>query len=254
MGAPVDDLTEHLARDVEIPFAVPVSAFPVSRPRRTAPSFAERKEAPPPHIPAHLPAFPDAHTHRATAVQAGEKRDNKAKQKAYVKNRRQAELSLVRQSRAFQGAVGAGDGSLLAAQGASWEEEATRKGEAEAAGPRELTAAELFRAVLEREAADRGDVAGGAAAAPELGDVEMEGDGQGQGAGAEDWGLGGSLDPSRASVQFAMDLETALAKRRRTAAGGLPGAVQVAFQGSADLATEAREVFEHCRETAPTEE
>jgi len=252
MGARVDDLTDHLARDVEIPFAVPVSAFPVARPRRAAPSFAESGEAPPAHIPAHLPAFPDAHTHRATAVQAGEKRDAKAKHKAYVRNRRQAELSLVRQARAFQAAAGAGAGagagSLLAAQGASWEEEAARRGEAEAAGPRELTAAELFRAVLAREAGDGGAGPAGAASA---GDVDM---GEAPGGEPGGWGAGGPLDPARAAGPFAVDLEAATAKRRRAAAGGLPGEVLAVFQGSAELATEAREVFEHCRETAPAEE
>jgi transcription initiation factor TFIID subunit 8 len=46
--------------------------YPIlTQPKQQPVSFKEKKEAPPPHIPAWLPAFPDQHTYKSTAVFQG---------------------------------------------------------------------------------------------------------------------------------------------------------------------------------------
>lgn len=53
----------------EIPFAQPVPSFPVVKQQLGIPSFMQMGETPEvKHIPAWLPAFPDAHTYRRTVV------------------------------------------------------------------------------------------------------------------------------------------------------------------------------------------
>ena len=55
----------------EVPFAHALPSFPVRRSPRPLPSFDAVGEAPPPHVPGFLPAFPDAHTHAATPLYPG---------------------------------------------------------------------------------------------------------------------------------------------------------------------------------------
>lgn len=52
-------------------FAHSLAPYPVRKPARLYPTFQERGEAPPPHIPAFLPVFPDKHTYVATPVFPG---------------------------------------------------------------------------------------------------------------------------------------------------------------------------------------
>ncbi|KAL3142651.1 hypothetical protein ABBQ38_002960 [Trebouxia sp. C0009 RCD-2024] len=80
----------------EVPFAHPLPHYPVSKEPRLAPSFADKKETPPPHIPTFLPAFPDKHTYVQTAAYAGHEHDPKQQRLAADKARRQAEKSLVK--------------------------------------------------------------------------------------------------------------------------------------------------------------
>lgn len=61
-----------------------------------APTFADKKETPPPHVPAFLPAFPDKHTYVQTAAYAGHEQDPRQQRLAADKARRQAEKSLVK--------------------------------------------------------------------------------------------------------------------------------------------------------------
>lgn len=55
----------------EVPFEVAISAFPLRKKARPPPTFLDRGEAPPPHIPPWLPALPDRHTYQATPVYPG---------------------------------------------------------------------------------------------------------------------------------------------------------------------------------------
>jgi transcription initiation factor TFIID subunit 8 len=55
-------------------FAHPLPQYPVVKPGRSVPSFAEKGEQPPPHIPSFLPAFPDKHTYVHTPQYQGHER------------------------------------------------------------------------------------------------------------------------------------------------------------------------------------
>jgi len=55
----------------EVPFEHNISAFPLRKKSRPPPSFYERGETAPDHIPPWLPAFPDRHTYQATPVYPG---------------------------------------------------------------------------------------------------------------------------------------------------------------------------------------
>lgn len=52
-------------------FAHPLASFPVRRPGRSLPTFDDRGEPPPAHVPSFLPAFPDPHTYERTPVFPG---------------------------------------------------------------------------------------------------------------------------------------------------------------------------------------
>lgn len=51
------------------------SEYPVRAPGRSLPSWEERREEPPPHIPSWLPAFPDRHTYVRTPAFPGHEED-----------------------------------------------------------------------------------------------------------------------------------------------------------------------------------
>jgi hypothetical protein len=57
--------------DADIFFAHPLPELPVSHQAALPPSFADMKETPPAHIPAFLPALPDAHTYQQTPAYPG---------------------------------------------------------------------------------------------------------------------------------------------------------------------------------------
>lgn len=69
LGTSVDSLLKFARQKDNVPFAGSIVGFPEKRqlPSRTA-TFAAIQENPPPHIPAFLPAFPDAHTYKETEV------------------------------------------------------------------------------------------------------------------------------------------------------------------------------------------
>ena len=91
-GVTTEDLRNFVATEEELPFPHPVPNFPLRRrpgvglvdaPNSTsnsslvsaappvasaAPSFAALGERPPPHVPAHFPAFPDKHSFQATPL------------------------------------------------------------------------------------------------------------------------------------------------------------------------------------------
>lgn len=119
-GAAVDTSTKCLAnssalRDVmryvefaeEIPFARPVPKFPVYKKRTPPPTFAQLGEQPPfPHIPAWLPAFPDAHTYQSTPVWVDRKSDPRMDKLELARQRRKAERSLFSLHLRLSSAVG----------------------------------------------------------------------------------------------------------------------------------------------------
>jgi hypothetical protein len=57
-----DDLLEYAANEPSDPFPHTLAQFPVKLQALQPPSFASSGTGAPPHIPAHLPAFPDQHT------------------------------------------------------------------------------------------------------------------------------------------------------------------------------------------------
>ncbi|GFR50690.1 hypothetical protein Agub_g12943 [Astrephomene gubernaculifera] len=64
--------------------------FPVRAPGRTLPSFEERREEPPAHIPTWLPAFPDRHTYVRTPAFPGHEEDPVKQSEVIRQTRRQA--------------------------------------------------------------------------------------------------------------------------------------------------------------------
>lgn len=121
----------------EVPFEQSISAFPLRKQSRPAPTFMERGEAPPPHIPPWLPALPDRHTYVATPVYpgtqllascacvlrfpnalwsfrmaAGHEKDPQKRQMLLTEQRQQAETAAVR----LQARLAADSNQLLAAK------------------------------------------------------------------------------------------------------------------------------------------
>ncbi len=52
-------------------FAHALTDYPIRKPARVMPTWQDKGEEPPPHIPPFLPAFPDKHTYQRTATFAG---------------------------------------------------------------------------------------------------------------------------------------------------------------------------------------
>lgn len=59
----------------DVPFAHTLAPFPVHTQQALPPTFADRGEQPPDHIPRFLPAFPDPHTYQHTPAYAGHQTD-----------------------------------------------------------------------------------------------------------------------------------------------------------------------------------
>ncbi|KAG1679127.1 hypothetical protein FOA52_000482 [Chlamydomonas sp. UWO 241] len=76
-------------------FAHTLAPFPVRVPVRPTPTFEDRGEAPPPHVPSFLPAFPDAHTFEHTPSFAGHEAVPAKQTEAVQQQRRTAEKALV---------------------------------------------------------------------------------------------------------------------------------------------------------------
>mmetsp|Transcript_8296 Transcript_8296/g.21201 ORF Transcript_8296/g.21201 Transcript_8296/m.21201 type:complete len:343 (+) Transcript_8296:89-1117(+) len=105
LGVSYDKLRQFLDTQEEIPFAHVLPRYPISAQPRHAPTFEEKGEAPPPHVPAFFPAFPDPHTYQSTAVFPARKQDKAAVRKKQAKGRQAAERALeALQQRAAPGA------------------------------------------------------------------------------------------------------------------------------------------------------
>lgn len=52
-------------------FAHVVAPYPIRKPGRALPTWQDKGEVPPPHIPPFFPAFPDKHTYQSTPTFAG---------------------------------------------------------------------------------------------------------------------------------------------------------------------------------------
>lgn len=112
MSTGVAQLRDFVRHSQEVPFEQSISAFPLRKQSRPAPTFMERGEAPPPHIPPWLPALPDRHTYVATPVYPGHEKDPQKRQMLLTEQRQQAETAAVR----LQARLAADSNQLLAAK------------------------------------------------------------------------------------------------------------------------------------------
>ncbi|CAL8471540.1 g11082 [Coccomyxa elongata] len=96
MGVRMEDLMQYANAEEEVPFAHPVAKYPVSKRAVTLPTFADRNEEPPKHIPDYLPAFPDKHTYVATPAYAAHEMDARKQRAAADAAKRKAETALVK--------------------------------------------------------------------------------------------------------------------------------------------------------------
>ncbi|KAK9822363.1 hypothetical protein WJX81_001347 [Elliptochloris bilobata] len=94
MGVSVEELVRYVRAEEEVPFPQPLAHFPVVKRPSLAPSFADKQEEAPPHVPAWLPAFPDKHTYVATPAFAAHDKDARRQRAAANKARREAEQAL----------------------------------------------------------------------------------------------------------------------------------------------------------------
>ncbi|VFQ97600.1 unnamed protein product [Cuscuta campestris] len=90
------EIVDYVDNSEDIPFAQPISRFPVINVPKMIPSFERMGEKPEAnHIPPWLPAFPDPHTYIHTATwneRESNPRDDKIE---LVRQRRKAEMSLL---------------------------------------------------------------------------------------------------------------------------------------------------------------
>lgn len=107
LGIKVEDILAYTNAQEEVPFAHTMPPYPMQRTPKWPPTFAQRKEDPPKHMPAWLPALPDKHTYMSTPSFAGHDTDAKRQRLAANKAKRQAEKSLVRLSERMGTAPGA---------------------------------------------------------------------------------------------------------------------------------------------------
>lgn len=92
----LQDVMRYVEYSEEISFPRPLPHFPITKKRVAPPSFAQLGEVPPhPHIPAWLPAFPDAHTYKSTPVWDERKSDPRIDKLEIARQRRKAERSFV---------------------------------------------------------------------------------------------------------------------------------------------------------------
>jgi hypothetical protein len=115
---PLPSLAAARAQGEGVPFAHAAARFPAVQQLPTAPTFLDRHEHNPPHIPAHLPAFPDAHTYQATPAFQGHETDTLRQRQAVLAGKQQAEAALVKLHQRLQAAAAGGKGAGAAADGA----------------------------------------------------------------------------------------------------------------------------------------
>ncbi|GAV69634.1 Bromo_TP domain-containing protein/TAF8_C domain-containing protein [Cephalotus follicularis] len=105
----VREIMRFVGYSEEIPFSQPVPRFPIVRDRRMIPSFLHMGETPPgKHIPAWLPAFPDAHTYIHTPMWNERTTDPRTDKIEQARQRRKAERALLslQQRLLFNGSAG----------------------------------------------------------------------------------------------------------------------------------------------------
>lgn len=78
------------------PFPHVVARYPVMQQQPSAPTFLDRHEPHPQHIPAHFPAFPDTHTYQHTPAFQGHEPDAQRQRQAVLASKQQAEAALVK--------------------------------------------------------------------------------------------------------------------------------------------------------------
>ena len=140
----------------ELSSPLDIAPFPVEKRMQRDPTWEEMGEAPPPHIPSWLPAFPDRHTYMHTVGFPGHDSDPHSVRMRMSEQRQQAEAALVRLGARLL------PGNKLLAASLPQEEGA---GEDEAAAPAAAAAApEQPPAALDRGAAEQEKEAGAAAA------------------------------------------------------------------------------------------
>lgn len=92
----IREIEDYIDTVEEIPFAQPVSRFPVIRKPRMIPSFLQMGETPSSkHIPDWLPALPDPHTYIRTPVWNERVSDPRADKIELARQHRKAERSLL---------------------------------------------------------------------------------------------------------------------------------------------------------------
>lgn len=90
------EIMEYVEAIEDLPFAQPVSSFPIVRDRRLTPSFLQMGETPEfKHVPDWLPAFPDPHTYIHSPVWNERSSDPRSDKVELARQRRKAENSLL---------------------------------------------------------------------------------------------------------------------------------------------------------------
>lgn len=100
VGTSTSDLQVYLksllrAADGDLGFPHPLPRYPIRRECKSKPTFLDKKETPPPHIPAFLPAFPDQHTYVHTPVHGTHSLDQSKQRQTEQQARRGAEQALI---------------------------------------------------------------------------------------------------------------------------------------------------------------
>lgn len=107
---------EYLKQD-EVPFAQSIAAYPKAKRPRPVPSFADKQEVPPAHIPSFMPAFPDQHTYLSTPVYPGHDKDPKRVREKLNKQRQSAAKAVINQHARIEQSQGDAAASALPSQG-----------------------------------------------------------------------------------------------------------------------------------------
>ncbi|GBG00364.1 hypothetical protein Rsub_13123 [Raphidocelis subcapitata] len=106
-----------------VPFAHAAARYPVLQQAPSAPTFLDRHEPHPAHIPGHLPAFPDAHTYQHTPAFQGHETDAQRQRQAVLAGKQRAEAALVklhqRLATAANGGANGGEGAAGKGAGAA---------------------------------------------------------------------------------------------------------------------------------------
>lgn len=96
LGVSIADLQEYVELQEDIPFGQTISEFPVRKKATATATFASRGEAPPAHIPAFFPAFPDKHAYVSTELFAAAAPDAARRQLKGAEQRQAGEEALVK--------------------------------------------------------------------------------------------------------------------------------------------------------------